>query len=196
MDYSETSNVPIAADRIFMGLAGIGVFASNVALLVYVQEISHAIDDRFGVSVWKTRAHDSIVAARWLNLYSVFMLVWMSVFFTCYGKDTSKAMMRGYSLKSASCPDSGKSVPWIITTLQITLFAAAYFVDYVVLGLWIGLRWCLVELNVEHADDSMLDNQSKGLHSLIALTILKIVTAFIGHAWAVVRRRCGEGKTK
>jgi len=94
-----------------------------------------------------------------------------------------------YALQT-KCPESPKRASWFAETVAIALFAVGYFADFLIIGLWIGARWCAAELNAEFELDALDSGYMRLRASLIALVCFKTAAAVVGHAWAVVLRKC------
>ena len=76
----------------------------------------------------------------------------------------------------------------------ITLFAVSYFADFLLLGLWVGARWAVLAAVGGIKEDPTVKNVRNALVSLIVWLAFKTFAAVLGHAWAVIMRKCNENE--
>ena len=183
-------------DGMFMGLVGFVELIFSFLFLIEVVELRDGIDTATK-DAWRQRVMDGIHGAYAIGWTSVAILILTAIYFGNYAKRTTEAVRDAKhgcpgSRSTGWCSDGERQVSGFWLQLgAITLFAAVYFADFLLLGWWIPLRWAVKELSGAVALNAVTVHR-RARTALIVKLSMKVLSAVIGHAWAITRRACGE----
>lgn len=173
-------------DMYFMWGCAFANLASLIACTVYLFEIAGRPSD--------TVIHNIATAEIAIQFSGMVCLAFTVFYFSMIAKSIQQTIKKTGGYNKVTCRDKpqlfGENSPscevYIGNTLCITIMAVGTLANWVGLGMWIPIR---------HLDGWNSDDNTKAHNALICIITSRVMDTLclvLGHAWAVVNRRCIE----